>query len=504
VTIRTHFPNTHLFSAVGYGVVLNPNATKCGLAPGCSFNPTYTLFGRASDIAAAPDFVSDASWQTFAIDPSLPGATPLGAAQKVCAFPGAPPVCPPGATLYSGRSGAGWEADLSSIPGASWIWAPGVTGSTAPADLQQFFFTRDFQLSQPPSVGRILLAVDDFAEVQVNGTVVGNSGSTTDVALAFAAQSALREFDILPFLRHGANTITIRAQNGPPSFAGCFGACTYASNTAGVVFGGSIRRERAFGQWCPLPGMRMIVLARQQLTGPASRMSKYDGVGSWAPGVTKRNRMYEVLIRTMSTVIGALFVGGILYGERLPVEPWTIAQGLAGNAIHKSSATAEAFFGSVPARAYRDSMDISSSTSEHRRGCPDAWYGISPRPAQATTGWQPAVAWCGYPPAGKGSWKLSTRQKIDVRGRSWPSRKHPTAGCGQERKAACTASRGTPEALRGWIPDPHPNPGASPPWRSWKRTGEETFGSVAMPGSAASRKTAVLTGGPRVTGSRLT
>ena len=41
----------------------------------------------------------------------------------------------------------------------------------------------------------------------------------------------------------GRNVITIRAQNGSAFFSGCPTICTYATNPAGVVFGGSLTFE---------------------------------------------------------------------------------------------------------------------------------------------------------------------------------------------------------------------------------------------------------------------
>lgn len=81
------------------------------------------------------------------------------------------------------------------------------------------------------------MAVDDFAEVFVNGTSVGITGSVTDVSVASAAQSSLTTFDITLFLIAGTNVITVRAANGP---FGC-GTGPYNCNPAGVVFGGSFK-----------------------------------------------------------------------------------------------------------------------------------------------------------------------------------------------------------------------------------------------------------------------
>jgi hypothetical protein len=185
--------------------------------------------------------VSDTTWEVFNADPALGPATSLGFAQTVCLHTAptpAPANCPPGATVY-GFGGAGWEADLSSIPGAFWIWAPGITGTTAPAELAEYFFAKRIQINGKPTAGAVLIAADDFAEVRVNGTAVGTTGSTTDISLATAAASSLKSIDISAHLKAGANWITIRGQNGEAAFAGCT-TCTYAQHPAGVVFGVSI------------------------------------------------------------------------------------------------------------------------------------------------------------------------------------------------------------------------------------------------------------------------
>jgi hypothetical protein len=182
--------------------------------------------------------VSDTSWEVFNGDPASGAATSAGFAQAVCLNASAPVNCPAGATLY-GHGGTGWSADLSSIPGALWIWAPGITGATAPAELAEFFFVRKIKIKGTPTAGTILVAADDLAEIRVNGNVVGATGSTTDASLASAAASSLTSFDITPHLKKGANTITVRGQNGIGAFAGCMN-CTYSQHPAGVVFGASI------------------------------------------------------------------------------------------------------------------------------------------------------------------------------------------------------------------------------------------------------------------------
>jgi hypothetical protein len=180
-------------------------------------------------IASGPD------WSVYDDDPSVnPAAQLLGPARHVCLNASNPVGCPSGALIYGGASG--WGASLASIPNAHWVWAPGIA-VTDVADLKRFVFVRTFTLGQLPS-GWISLAADDQAEIRVNGRTVGAVGSVTDVSKAGMAQSQLTTYDLSPFLSSGNNTVSVVAQNGPPSFAGCAASCTYASNTAGTVFGG--------------------------------------------------------------------------------------------------------------------------------------------------------------------------------------------------------------------------------------------------------------------------
>jgi hypothetical protein len=182
-------------------------------------------------------FASSSDWAVYDQDPyNNPAAQRLGVAQPVCIGPATPPSCPAGAVVYGNRSG--WNADLSTIPGALWVWGPGVS-VTDLADLKTFVFVHTFTLGAAPT-GTLKIAVDDAAEVRVNGSVAGATGSVTTVAAASAAATSLTTFDLAPLLVPGTNTIAIAAQNGPTSFAGCATPCTYASNPAGVVFGGTL------------------------------------------------------------------------------------------------------------------------------------------------------------------------------------------------------------------------------------------------------------------------
>lgn len=214
-------------------------------------------------------FASGPTWQAFDADPAGPGATLLGNAQNVCLNASAPSGCPPGALLY-GWPGGGWFANLAAIPGANWIWGPGVTAATRPAELAQFYFAKTIDVPGTPTAAVLRVSADDFAEVRVNGVVVGATGSTTNGSLAGAAQSALRSFDIIAFLVPGANTITVRAQNGIGAFGGCAN-CMYSQHPAGVVFGGSITAADTTPPTLILPADVTV-----DATGPAGAVVTYS------------------------------------------------------------------------------------------------------------------------------------------------------------------------------------------------------------------------------------
>ena len=182
--------------------------------------------------------VSDTTWKVSGTPFGTNAPVLLGTAEAVCLNASAPANCPPGAVLY-GAAGTGWLADLSSIPGAIWIWAPGITGQTYPADLQAFWFSKVVNVPGTPLAASISIAVDDYAEILVNGKLVATYGSITDVGVALAAQNSLGTFSIKN-LHEGNNQIVVRGQNGPASFAGDCGPCSYQQNPAGVVFGISI------------------------------------------------------------------------------------------------------------------------------------------------------------------------------------------------------------------------------------------------------------------------
>jgi hypothetical protein len=185
---------------------------------------------------AAPAQAVSASTVTVASSPAWGG-------QHVCLNSTSPVLCPADATQY-GYPFPGWAAPRP--PGANWIWLSGVTGTTLGADDATASFSQTIVLNGAPVSGTICLSADDYAELRVNGALVGTVGSTTIAALSLVAQTTCTPFDVTSYLRPGSNQITVNGQNGPRSFSpfaltgGCNPSCRYNENPAGVMFGGTI------------------------------------------------------------------------------------------------------------------------------------------------------------------------------------------------------------------------------------------------------------------------
>jgi hypothetical protein len=223
--------------ATGTGGAPGTGGSKADAGPGDTATGTDAL-PTCSGATCSVTFVSDSSWGAYDGDPAItPSARNLGMAQPICLNATSPPSCPTGALLY-GNLGTGWAFSLATIAGAEWIWGPGIAASDV-ADLRRFYFSRVFIVGLAP-IGQITIAADDMARVVVNGIDVNGVGSVTDITLAAQSNTMLSTFDISTALHPGANTITIGAQNGPASYAGCTPSCNYAMNPAGVVFGGTL------------------------------------------------------------------------------------------------------------------------------------------------------------------------------------------------------------------------------------------------------------------------
>lgn len=161
----------------------------------------------------------------------------LGLAQNVCLNESNPANCPPGATLY-GLESPGWLANLSEIPTSTWIYAPGITGLSSPAEFNIYFFETAFEVPGTPTGGTFFIAADDSAQVFVNGMKLGTIGSTTIFSRALDAANSPHALDIGPLLVSGKNHVRVRVKNGEASFGNCGIPDNYACNPSGVVFGG--------------------------------------------------------------------------------------------------------------------------------------------------------------------------------------------------------------------------------------------------------------------------
>jgi hypothetical protein len=165
----------------------------------------------------------------------------LGKAQTVCLDAAtAPSSCPAGAESYGFTPGTAWSADLSSIPGAKWIWAPNVTGATTGAANKEFTFETVFYLCDVPQEGgTISVAADDSAEVFLNYATTPILTSTGFSALSTVPVPASS-------LTRGVNNIQVKVKNAP----GC-ASDEYRCNPAGFVFGGTFKDGLSALPTCP-------------------------------------------------------------------------------------------------------------------------------------------------------------------------------------------------------------------------------------------------------------
>lgn len=170
--------------------------------------------------AVPVNIVTDESWSV--VDSSM---MPVGQAQQVCLNPTNPATCPATATDL-GYPGAGWAADLSAIPGATWIWAPNVTGASGSAENATFVFEKMFWLCGAPVDGWIQVAADDSATVELNGHPITTSVGHNLIQHAVVNASSMA---------NGPNILRVTVSNGQNPWT-C-GSGQYSCNPAGFVLG---------------------------------------------------------------------------------------------------------------------------------------------------------------------------------------------------------------------------------------------------------------------------
>lgn len=189
---------------------------------------------------------SNAGWEVWTNPPAPAVSTFLGPSQNVCLDANTPANCStanPPATIY-GYTQGGWEAMLPAVPNPHWMWAPGVTGPSRPAEDQSYVFKSTFFLCGPPQDSKVWLSADDRADVYVNGNLVLSNSDQSKLDNKVVSAALLRSIP-------GHNTIEIRATNGQnPNSCGQGTANTngaYSCNPAGVVFNGTF--EDALTPW---------------------------------------------------------------------------------------------------------------------------------------------------------------------------------------------------------------------------------------------------------------
>ena len=147
-------------------------------------------------------FASGTTWTVYSDYPGEGQAsTELGTAQLVCLSAAG---CPAGATDYGSPFGGAWTSNLSSIPGAGWIWRPGVTGATPNADFPTRPCSRRRSCSPAGRRAVYDIAVDDSAEMHA---------STAEVVGSIRRGGAVREPDEVRPLRRSSGRATTRSRS---------------------------------------------------------------------------------------------------------------------------------------------------------------------------------------------------------------------------------------------------------------------------------------------------
>jgi hypothetical protein len=169
------------------------------------------------------NLVSDESWTSS--DETGPITTSL-----VCLNTNAPAGCPAQASIY-GFPDSLWLAPptTGTYSRARWIWAGDVSAS-ARGDGDTVTFEKSFYLCDAPVGGSISIAVDDFAEVKLNGQTLATTAGYWQFNTVQVPASALRT---------GENILTVVARNGA-GLSWCRGG-EFRCNPAGVLIGATFR-----------------------------------------------------------------------------------------------------------------------------------------------------------------------------------------------------------------------------------------------------------------------
>lgn len=253
------------FGSTGSSVIVESSSylmrfTRARVTPRAFLVFILSLLAFALPVAARAvtiNIVSDTSWTVYDAD----GNRLDDPAQNVCLNATAPSNCPAGATLY-GYPFQGWTANLSSIPGATWIWAPNITGTTAPAADAEFTFEKEFYLCGAPQPGTISVAADNSAEVSLNGVSVLTATEHATLSTVNIPATSFAQ---------GRNILQIKVRNGAnPSDCG---SGQYRCNPAGFVVGASFADALPALPICRGNGGRTFTVGQfEPLTCPAGKV----------------------------------------------------------------------------------------------------------------------------------------------------------------------------------------------------------------------------------------
>lgn len=325
--------------------------------------------------AANYGIVSDTHWTVSDASMNF-----LGTAQTVCLNAASPSSCPVGATKY-GYQLPGWAA---SIQGATWIWAPNITGTSSGAANAAFTFQMPFYLCGTPRGGTISVAADNFAQVFLNGasTPIATSTSHSTVSTVTVPASALNQ---------GLNLITITASNDAnPS------SCTsgqYQCNPAGVIFGASFQDSLAQLPTCTDGGRTFSVGEFEALSCPPGEMGSRSRpcicIGSLGVWGSPSNSCIPPP-KTCTGANGAIFQAGAT--ETLSCPPGQLGS-------HSHTCQSDGSWGSATSTCTPPTCTGSNGTifqvgSTETFPCPLGQTGSQSHICQSSGSWGPATSTC--------------------------------------------------------------------------------------------------------------
>lgn len=249
--------------------------------------PAFSLlaFGQVTE-----PVVSNTTWGAAdANDNPLPAGPN---AQNVCIGTNSS-NCATGATQYGGGifNPDPWiDPSQLGYPNATWIWAPGITGTTSPSAPQTFWFTRTFYLCGVPPYkdGTLSVAADNIASVYVNNvplsfpyTSATTDGTTTTfigtgmtalptgTSFTVAGDSNLSYDVTYTVVTSSATSMKATSTSAPPSGAGTGGSIyetPFPFSYTSATTSGTTTTFNGTGMAVLLPGTSFTVIGDSNLS----------------------------------------------------------------------------------------------------------------------------------------------------------------------------------------------------------------------------------------------